>query len=258
MSTISSDHSPISEKIQQLQDKLLNKERALQNKTEELDRFSHVIAHDLKAPLSQIKLIVHLLKKKLPPEKLNKEAIQLLEMLFLSITQMSTLIDTIHGYAKSGIFDYSTTTFSLEELLEEIKSNIIAPSQGVKLHFHEKEQSVTANRPQLLQVLSQLIHNAVQYHHSAEGNVVLRFHELEDAYVFEVIDDGPGIPVEYRESIFQIFNKGVKRANGSAGVGLSIANKLVENAGGTLSVESKVGKGSTFKFTWPKIKAKNS
>lgn len=239
-------------RVQEMQLKLVEMKRRLKHKSNELDQFAHIVSHDLKAPLSQTKLIVHLLGKKLRKETLSSEAGQLLQMLDQSASQMADLIDMIHRYSKSGLFDYSVATFSLDELLEEITSNIKS-SNNIMFHFPDKLHDITTNRSQLLQVLSQLMDNAVQYHHLEEGNVTLRFQEKEDVYWFEVVDDGPGIPNEYQENIFEVFNKtNHKSRNGRQGVGLSIAKKLVENAGGVLSLASKVGSGSNFRFSWPK------
>lgn len=240
--------------VKELQRKLEQKNNELRNKNKELDQFAHIISHDLKAPLSQSKLIVHLLKKKMEKEKTDSEVLQLFDMLMLSTSHMSNLIDTINAYSISGMLDNEVTSFPLADLYEEILQNLKAPAQ-MYFHLPDRLPQIIANRAQLYQILLNLVSNAIRFHHMAEGNIVLTFTEDQHEYHFGVRDDGPGIPEEYHGKIFEIFNKVHRRTfNEGTGVGLSIVKKLVENAGGILSLESKVGKGSDFRFSWPKQK----
>ena len=113
-----------------------------------------------------------------------------------------------------------------------------------------------------LQILTNLIENAVNYGRSTEGTrIVLRI----EPYVsrvgwlcFSVQDFGPGIAMEHRERIFERFyraDKARSRESGGTGLGLSIVKHLVEAHGGTVWVESELGKGSRFCFTLPDASA---
>lgn len=244
--------SPADAAIPPLQQQLAQKEKALQNKILELEQFAHIVSHDLKAPLSQSKLIVHLLDKKLRLEQDNKEVLELLDMLVISTNHMSDLIDSIQRYSKSGYLDQQLSSFNLSALFGEVINNLVVPSRML-ITYDEDLPQIYANRQKLYQIVFQLVSNALRFHHKASGNIVIKFGELEEFYSFEIIDDGPGIPEEYHQSIFEIFNRANLRNNKSgSGVGLSIAKKLVEEGGGIMSLESKVGSGSNFKFIWPK------
>jgi len=235
-----------------LREKLNSKQAELVEKNKELDQFAHIISHDLKAPLSQSKLIVHLLKKKMDLAHTSPEVTQLFEMLILSTNHMSGLIDSINAYAKSGNSEKLVSEFLLQELYDDILSKLNPPPQMV-FHLPDYLPLIKANRAQLEQILTHLVNNAIRFHHLAKGEITFTFDELVDQYRFGVKDNGPGIPDEYHQSIYQIFNQvHRKNRNEGAGVGLSIVKKLVENAGGQLSLDSKVGSGSYFYFTCPK------
>ncbi|HEY9827758.1 MAG TPA: HAMP domain-containing sensor histidine kinase, partial [Stenomitos sp.] len=95
--------------------------------------------------------------------------------------------------------------------------------------------------------------NAVKHHTRDNGQVVITSQQLQEGlYRFDVVDDGPGIPPDYHATIFEIFRTfGAPKNVDSTGIGLAIVKKLIELQGGTINVESEVGKGTVFWFTWP-------
>lgn len=239
---------------QELRNQLHLKEKALYNKDKELEQFAHIVSHDLKAPLSQSKLIVHLLSKKIREGNYSKDILELFDMLLLSTNHMSDLIDSIQLYSKSGYLVQELCHFNLNDLIAEVVSNIDVPT-GFDIHFDQNLPSIYSNKMHLYQVLLQLIRNGIRFHHKSEGNIYINFSEEQYQFTFEVIDDGPGIPEEYHQRIFEIFNKSNLRSDKvGTGVGLSIVKKLIEAAAGSISLDSKVGRGSNFKFSWPKYK----
>jgi len=105
----------------------------------------------------------------------------------------------------------------------------------------------------LQQVLMNLVGNAIKHHHHKEsGCVEVTVEDSGDFYAFAVKDDGPGIPTRFHEQVFKMFQtlKPRDQVEGS-GMGLAIVRKNIEVYGGTLDLESDVGKGSAFRFTWP-------
>jgi signal transduction histidine kinase len=104
-------------------------------------------------------------------------------------------------------------------------------------------------------VLRNLVANAIKHHdRPQEGVVHISIEDLEDWVAFSVADNGPGIPPQHHERIFQVFQslKPRDQVEGS-GMGLAIVKKTVESQGGQIEVESDVGQGATFRFTWPKL-----
>jgi signal transduction histidine kinase len=106
----------------------------------------------------------------------------------------------------------------------------------------------------LLQVFSNLISNAIKYNDKPAGIIHLRSLEYDRNYEFSVEDNGPGIPGEYYEKIFALFQTLHSRDTiESTGIGLTIVKRIVEECGGKIWVESVVEKGSKFIVQWPKV-----
>ncbi len=104
----------------------------------------------------------------------------------------------------------------------------------------------------LQQVLYNLINNAIKHHDREEGEIEVDVARTEDGVRFSVRDDGPGIPAEFHERIFEMFHtlKPRDQVEGS-GMGLAVVKKTVERFGGVITVASEGGRGTEFSFTWP-------
>jgi signal transduction histidine kinase len=104
----------------------------------------------------------------------------------------------------------------------------------------------------LQRILSNLIGNAIKHHDKPQGRIGLTMKEEKGFYAFAVRDDGPGIPTQFHDQIFKMFQtlRPRDQVEGS-GMGLAMARKTVELFGGALSVESNSDRGCTFRFTWP-------
>lgn len=113
--------------------------------------------------------------------------------------------------------------------------------------------TVVCQRVELSQVFSNLIGNAIKHHHRPDGTIRVAWNNDGQAFRFAVSDDGPGIALQYYEKIFVIFQTLAPRdkVEGS-GLGLALVKKIVERQGGRIWVESVVGQGTQFFFTWPK------
>jgi signal transduction histidine kinase len=101
--------------------------------------------------------------------------------------------------------------------------------------------------------LRNLVSNAIKHHDKPSGTVLISSAVREEMVEFVVADDGPGIDPIFHERIFQMFQtlRPRDQVEGS-GMGLAVVQKIIESVGGTISVESELGKGSTFHFTWPR------
>jgi signal transduction histidine kinase len=111
---------------------------------------------------------------------------------------------------------------------------------------------IHADRDALTKITTNLLSNAIKFTH--QGHVRLTLRADGDNFVIEVADTGIGIPLHAREYIFEEFRQvdsSSKREYGGTGLGLAIVNKLIRLMGGTVTVESEVGKGSTFTVSLP-------
>jgi signal transduction histidine kinase len=130
---------------------------------------------------------------------------------------------------------------------------MLAPPAAIAFRIIEPIPIVTAPRTMLLQVFANLISNAIKYNDKPEGLIQVYCTIQDQHYEFVVEDNGPGIPAEFHETIFVIFHTLHSRDKfESTGIGLTIVKRILEENGGKIWVESEPGKGSKFKFLWPR------
>lgn len=108
-------------------------------------------------------------------------------------------------------------------------------------------------RMPLQQILMNLTSNAIKHHDRQEGHIEVTVQDRGPLYAFAVKDDGPGIAAQFHDRIFNMFQtlKPRDQVEGS-GIGLTMVRKHIKTFGGSISLESSEGHGSTFRFTWPK------
>jgi PAS domain S-box-containing protein len=226
-------------------------EVALAERNQELDSFVHIVSHDLKAPLRAIsnlsEWIEDDLEGQLPPD--NQQQLQLLRV---RTKRMESMINSLLVYARAGRQSALLETFNAAELLREVIDSL-DPPQSFSIEIEPPMLTLTTKRLFLSQVFANLIGNAIKHHTSVEGHLNISATEQQEFYEFSVRDDGPGIAPEDRAKVFEIFQT-LKAQDDSenTGVGLAIVKKIVEREKGTIRLESRLGQGTTFVFTWPK------
>lgn len=223
----------------------------LDRKNKELDQFAYVVSHDLKAPLRGIEVASRWVEEDMG-KSLPDSVREYLLIMRSRVHRMENLINGILALARIGRSAPIEEEVDVEVLLNEVV-DLVAPPPAFKIDIQGQMPMLYTARVQLQQVFSNLIGNAIKYHNSTEGHVIIKHEETDEFHVFSVSDDGPGIDPEYHERIFVIFQTLQERdAVESTGVGLSIVKKIVEWQGGSIWVDSKPGEGAIFTFTWPK------
>jgi light-regulated signal transduction histidine kinase (bacteriophytochrome) len=232
----------------------------LQKRNQELDDFSHVASHDLQAPLRGISNLADWLIKDLGGQ-LPQESQHQLELIQSRVAQMTTLIHGLLQYALVGRDQIDPATVNVGELLVEVV-DLLAPPTDFTVEFAPNLPTINTQALLLKQVLSNLIGNAIKYRRSTNnipgdhtsGKVKITVADQGDLLLFTIVDNGLGIAPENHQKIFGIFQTLVSRDDTKGmGIGLAVIKKIVESQGGTVGVESELGVGSTFSFTWPKI-----
>jgi signal transduction histidine kinase len=138
-----------------------------------------------------------------------------------------------------------------ELVAETIKK--IDPPGTFKIEIASVLPEFAVRRLLLKQVFHSLIDNAIEHHPSSHGRVIVDVTDLGDRYEFSVADDGQGIDPQYHERIYNIFQTLKARdTHESTGVGLAIVKKIIETEGGTIRLQSSLGQGATFYFSWLK------
>ena len=233
-----------------LNQELLKTTSQLKKRNQELDRFAYVTSHDLKAPLRAIANLATWLGEDLEGQ-IPEENQQQLKLMQNRVRRMDGLIQGLLDYSRVGRKSNPIETVDLNKLIGELSNLLSIPSEF---------KIITSNLPVLeteaillQQVFSNLIDNAIKYHHQKEGTITISAEEQDEYYQFAIKDDGLGIDPQYHERIFTIFQTLQARDTiESTGIGLSIVKKIVESKGGKIWLKSQIGEGSTFYFTWRK------
>jgi signal transduction histidine kinase len=230
---------------------LLKFQEKLEKRNENLNKFARVVSHDLKSPLANIIGLTDLLETE-SKDKLNKNSITYLTHLKTSSKNLRNYIDGILDFYRSeDLVDKSLEIVDLELLIQELKG-IIGPQKDVEFRYSFPDSHITINKAALLQILINLVTNALKYNDKATRTVEISFEEDGDFYVFTVEDNGNGIHEEYLDKIFSLFSVAVAAdRNGKAGTGIGLATvkNLVTELGGEIKVDSKIEKGSVFSFS---------
>jgi signal transduction histidine kinase/DNA-binding response OmpR family regulator len=222
----------------------------LKRRNQELDSFVSIASHDLRAPLRAIRNLATWLGEDLVGT-LDPSAQQQFSLLTSRVRQMEALIDDLLDYAQLGRKENRLSAVVLSELVRDVISGLVVPPTFT-IDFAPDLPTIVTNATALEQVLTNLIANAIKHHDRSNGRVEIKVALAGDLYRFDIIDDGPGIPAEYHQKMFEIFKTFSKTTTvDSTGIGLAIVKKLVELQGGEISLDSVLGRGTTFSFTWP-------
>ena len=223
----------------------------LKKRNEELDRFAYVTSHDLKAPLRAIANLASWLGEDLE-DQIPEENQQQLRLMQSRVKRMDGLIQGLLEYSRVGRKNTPVKVVNVGDLIKEAIDSL-SPPPGFKFVVPSNMPTIKTKVILLQQVFSNLIGNAVKYHHQDQGTIIISFRDVGTFYEFTVSDDGPGIDPQYHNRIFGIFQTLQARDTvESTGIGLSIVKKIVEDKGGKIGVKSQLGEGTAFYFTWHK------
>jgi PAS domain S-box-containing protein len=239
------------DELARLNETLAQTNLALADRNQELDRFTYVVSHDLKAPLRAIANLSEWIEEDLE-ESLTSDTKHQMSLLRGRVQRMNNLIDALLQYSRVGRVKSQPELIDVGQLLSEIIDSLDPPADFA-IVVAQKMPTMLSERLPLIQVFSNLISNAIKHHDRTNGRIEISVEDKDQWYEFSVADDGPGIAPEYHEKVFIIFQTLEARdTKESTGIGLSIVKKIVENQGGTIYLESQLGCGTTFYFTWKK------
>ena len=221
-----------------------------QKKNRELDQFSYIVTHDLKAPLRGARNLLNWIAEDVIIN-CSIETQTNIKTLENRLTYMDRLITDILTYSKTGKTDLEKEQVDTNELVAEVISNLDIQHR-FKIHVEENMPKIHAPRIYVQQVFMNLISNAAKYHDKFNGTIEIKYALHHGHVEFSVSDDGPGIDPKYHAKIFELFQTlNVKESNDGTGVGLAIVKKIVTDVKGKIKVESQVNKGSRFIIEWP-------
>jgi len=213
-------------------------------------RFLADVSHELRTPLTTIRGNVDLMRRMGGADDVSLDDIE------AELERMTRLVNDLLLLARAdvGSLPVTTETVEMDTLLLDVYRQVKALRPKVEVTLEEVDQvQVTGDSDRLKQLILNLVDNAVKYT-PAGGQVFLSLHKDAGYAELTVRDTGIGIPEEDLPFIFDRFyrvDKARARAHGGSGLGLSIARWIVDVHKGTLSVDSKVGEGTTFTVRLP-------
>ena len=221
---------------------------SLSQRYKDLEQFSHVVSHDLKSPLNNIRLLTEMISENYGAG-LDDEGRQMIGLIGQSANELKGLIDGILEHYKYDTLDVSQREkIRLRELCEYIVK-LLDVKGDFQFDFPDDKARFWGNKMALGQVLYNLIANAIKYNDKEKGVVRITCICESDEIRIAVKDNGPGIPASQYTRIFEIFGTlGTtdRLGNKGTGIGLSTVTKLMQKMGGSIEVESTVGEGSVF------------
>jgi PAS domain S-box-containing protein len=240
-----------SEDLKKLNTILTHTTQLLSERNQELDRFVYIVSHDLKAPLRAITNLSTWIADDLAGQ-LNEDNLHQMNLLQDRVSRMEDLIDGLLVYSRVGRSEAMNQAVDLAELLDEILDSL-DPPPTFTIVVPSHLPTINAKRLLLSQVFSNLISNAIKHHDRSDGRIEISVIAQEEDCKFAVTDDGPGIAPENHERVFDIFQTlKASSTKENTGIGLAIVKKILESEGGTIWIESQLGQGTAFYFTWPK------
>ena len=235
-----------------LEERLARQTRDLLRSNEELEQFAYVASHDLKAPLRGIDNLVTWIEEDIEG-LLNEETRTNMKLLKSRVRRLESLLDDLLAYSRAGRGELTVVRVETKEIVDELAS-LLSPPEGLSIIASSTLPELRTAKVPLTQIFQNLISNAIKHHdHPSHGRILVDASARPDSIEFTVTDDGPGIPPEFRDRVFGMFQTLRPRdeVEGS-GMGLAIVKKLINRVGGRIWLnEGRDGRGLTVHFTWP-------
>jgi len=232
-----------------LQDLEKNKQK-LQRSYDELEQFSYIVSHDLKAPLRTIGNFAKLLQLRYQPY-LDTTAKEFINFIASGVIQMHNLIEHTLEYAKIGREEMEFTILDLNKIV-----NIVLQNLQSDIHVHQAQiifqdlPKVYGHEVTIIQLFQNLIANAIKF---KKNNIPPTIHissfQQEKYWRIAIKDNGIGIPKESLNKIFKAFQRVGNKTQPGSGIGLAICKKIIMLHDGNITLESEIGVGTTFHFT---------
>jgi two-component system, OmpR family, sensor histidine kinase KdpD len=207
------------------------------------------VSHDLRTPITAIRAAAEALTS---PTIGEADRTELREAIIDDSDRLASLVDNLLDLSRlrTGTAEPSRDWCSIDEIVEAALDDLDADRSQFQLSIDPQLPFIRADSVQLERVFVNLLSNAIRY--SGGERVSIRAREVSGRLVIRVVDRGPGIPEQDLIHVFEAFYRGAEdRAHPGAGLGLAIVRGFVEANGGTVSVESLPGQGTTFVVEFP-------
>ena len=234
------------------QDQLANKVEELARSNCDLEQFAYVASHDLQEPLRMVAAYTQLLAERYQG-KLDSAADRYISYAVEGATRMQALLEDLLAFSRvgrNGVVPAPTDANSAVD--ESLKNLALALKEHNVTVTCNPLPTIFADHFQIVQLFQNLLGNAIKFRAKQNPCITISAEQKGREWLFSVFDNGIGIAEEHKDLVFKIFQRLHTRTEYSGnGVGLAICKKIVEHNGGRIWVESELGRGSNFRFTFP-------
>jgi len=223
----------------------------LEKTNKELDKFAYIVSHDLKAPLRAIGNLTDWITQD-SADSLSDESKENFQIIKGRVKRMEQLINAILEYSKVSKHKGTQELFSFNEIIHNAV-DLAGTDSNCKVEISGTMPEYYGDKVKYQQVFMNLISNGIKHNNKEQKKIEICCREEGKFWEFMIKDNGPGIDKRFHEKVFVIFQTLKARDEfESTGIGLSIVKKIVEEAGGSIRIESTPGEGAAFYFTVPK------
>lgn len=235
--------------------------RAANDQLQSLDRlkddFMSSVTHELRTPLTSIRALSELMRD--DPDMSSAQRQQFLDIVVAETERLSRLVNQVLDMAKieSGHAEWQNSDLDLVALVRHSVQTTaeLLREKGTQLDMDLPTNAVVvrADPDRLTQVMLNMLSNAAKFVPNGHGRVSVRLNLIDQQAVVEVQDNGPGVPVEEQQLVFEKFRQGGDRLNRpqGTGLGLPISRQIIEHFGGRMWLKSTPGQGACFSFSLP-------
>jgi PAS domain S-box-containing protein len=246
-----SEHKRYEEELLAINKKLEAQTKELQRSNEELEQFAFITSHDLQEPLRMISSFMDQLQRKYS-DRLDEKGLQYIYYSTDGARRMKQLILDLLLYSRANRPSEQQEVVNLNEIVFEftqLRRKTIARKKAV-VNYNQLPTLETYKAP-ITQIFHCLLDNALKYtRENVQPIIDIQAKEKGEFWEFAIKDNGIGIDEKFFDKVFIIFQRLHNRKDyEGTGIGLSITKRCVEFLGGTIWIESQVGKGTTFYFT---------
>ncbi|MCR9075354.1 MAG: ATP-binding protein [bacterium] len=225
----------------------------LQKTNEELEQFVYTASHDLKSPIVTLQGYLDLIRKDI--ENVRADRVPgFIDRLDAACGKLRKCVNDLLELSRAGYVTFRPEKVSMREFLAKLlrSHDLEIREIGVDVRVQEELPDIVFDRQRLVDVLDNLVTNALKYGMTAEEPVLsIHAQETDSEIHFCVEDNGAGLSPDYHDRIFNIFER-IDTSRGGTGIGLAIVKKIMTNQEGRVWIESEPGEGAAFWLAFPK------
>lgn len=242
---------------EELEERVIQRTDALRRSNQDLERFAHVIAHDIRVPLHTVRDYVREARNKMngsgnqPEGDLERH---FLDRAIETVEHLQELVDAVLDYSRISMQDSPIVRIDLNRLVREVLIHLDTELTKVGAEVSVDGLPAVEGNPMLLgAVFRNLVHNAIKYRSDRPLRIAVLARERDGQWEITVCDNGLGFRPDEAESLFIVLHRGENAAQCPGdGIGLAMCKKIVEMHGGRIWADAQLGVGAAFSFTLPK------